>query len=262
LRVVIVGFFILFTGNESAFAGAWTPLKNSLHVISTTEMTFASFLFDDEGNKVAAPRLRRLESALHVDYGVTDWLSISGKTTFEKTDISAPVVSSYTGVGYTELGARARFWQGTQGVASIQSSVRLPGASDALNPAEAGHTQSEWDLRALSGYHFSLRGWQGFAEAQAAYRFRFGDPADEVRLDLTLGVRPYRKVMFMAQSFNTLSVGEALNGYTQLQEYKMQVSSVWDVSPCMSLQMGARTTLAGRNIWQEQTYFGGVWTKF
>jgi protein XagA len=247
---------------KAAWGGAWNPERKAIHLITATHMTFASSVFDNDGNMKPAPSFRRLEATLYMEYGITDQWAAIGQLGYEQADVRWPVASSYQGLGYTELGLRRQVWKGRKAVVSAQSSVRVAGASDAGNPVEAGHTETEWDIRALAGYGFTLRRWTGFIDIQGGYRFRFGNPADEARLDASMGVHIHRRLMVMAQSFNTLSVQDARNGYLPLREHKLQVSTVWTVFPRTFLQVGTRNTFAGRNTWAEQTWFGGVWTTF
>lgn len=258
----LVALFLLLPLAGQAQAGAWTQQQGHGQVIVTSTFTKADQLFDANGKLIAIDDYKKFELSAYMEYGLTDSLTLLGQTTYNSIDIKPPTDSEYNGFDYTEFGARARVWQGQNGVFSLQSTLRVPGASDEGNTAEAGNTQVEWDLRALAGYSFNLGSWASFAEAQAAYRFRFDDPPDEMRLDLTLGTRPHPKLLLLAQSFNTWTNGAGTGGFPRSREHKLQLSAVWDVRPNWSLQFGGLITADGVNTLYEKALFAGVWYRF
>jgi hypothetical protein len=91
---------------------------------------------------------------------------------------------------------------------------------------------------------------------------RTGKPADEIRLDATLGVRARADVLLLGQLLNTVSVGHAELPERSLRAHKLQLSAVYDIDKRWSLQLGGFSTLAGRNNIQENALFAAVWLKF
>src|SRR3712207_8696464 len=71
--------------------------------------------------------------------------------------------------------------------------IRRPPRST-LFPYTTLFRSPELDLRLLLGQGFAIGDWPSFVDAQAAYRLRTGDPADEIRADFTFGTRPHPRL--------------------------------------------------------------------
>ncbi|WP_457806251.1 hypothetical protein, partial [Stenotrophomonas maltophilia] len=112
-----------------------------------------------------------------------------------------------SGFGYTELGARYRIASNTNWVFSAQATARIPGARRRDVLAQVGSTDAEYDVRGLVGRNFTVGGLNGFAELQGGYRFRDGNPPNEIRADATVGLRPAKRLLVYAQVFNVFSDG-------------------------------------------------------
>ncbi len=260
--LAMVLFLFVFSVPSASLAGAWVMGKGTSKWMLSSEYTFATHLYDRRGKLIALPRYHMLYDTLYGEYGVTETLTVWGSTRFEQRKIGYPTQSAYSGLGYSEIGGRYRVWEGFNAIASVQVSALIPGARNNVNPVEWGQTDFQADARGLVGYSFSLFKRHFFTDLQIGYRARFGDPADELRIDATLGASVSRKLMVLLQSFNTLSIGTPKSFFTELQDYKIQISAVWDFNHRWALQAGTRTTLRGINTLQEQTYFGGLWLKF
>jgi hypothetical protein len=99
-------------------------------------------------------------------------------------------------------------------------------------------------------------------DAQAAYRLRFGDPADEIRADVTFGTRPHPRLLLLAQSFNVVSTGTAEGVFEDGRSSKLQASGVWSLGEAWSLQVGGTATVAGQGALRERSVFAAVWHRF
>lgn len=228
----------------------------------TGTFTQAGSGFDGGGGTVDIPDYRKFEQNAYLEYGLSDDVTALAQPQLRAVSIAAPTDADHVGLGYTDLGARMRIWSGDDAVLSGQALVRIPGAGDDMDPAQVGSTDFEADMRGLYGRSFSLGAWPAFIDAQLGYRFRAGDPADEIRADITFGVRPRPDFLLLAQSFNTVSVGSARGYFSKLREHKLQVSVVWDVSEAWSLQLGGVATVAGKNALAERGVVVGLWRRF
>lgn len=261
MRVAFVVAFSVLAGSN-AFAGAWTMSKGKGQVIVSGFYTEARQGFDHGGRRDAVPPYSKSEIYGLVEYGVTDWFTAIAQSQLQGVTIGEPVDAERFGLGYTDIGARMRFWSNEDAVVSGQLIGRYPGTGDDGNPAAVGNTEKEVDARLLGGYGFQLGTWPSFADAELAYRFRFGDPPDEVRADLTFGTRPYPKLLLLAQSFSVLSTGRADGVFETGSYHKVQLSGVYDVSRRLSLQLGAIATVAGENALAETGLMTAVWFRF
>jgi protein XagA len=245
-----------------ALAGAWTQKAGQGQAFAVTTTTRSTKEFDDDGNRVGRPRYDKTEAGLLIEYGATDWLTLMFQPQLLNVDVASPVDADSHGLGYTDIGARARLWSDKDQVFSVQVVGRLPGKDEEDNPAEIGNTDGELDLRALYGHSFKLDGRDAFVDAQFAYRFRFDDPPNELRFDFTFGVRVRPELLLLAQSFNTFSDGSAAGIFEEGREHKLQLSAVWDLNEVWSLQLGGIATIAGENTLAQRGLVGGLWAKF
>lgn len=244
-----------------ATAGAWTLPQGDGQVIAAATFSRGERYFDDKGKLIPEANYRKFDFPVLVEYGLTDRFTVIASPSFLHVEVGAHPVHSYQGLGYMDLGARLRLWTSGAHVISLQALGRIPGARNPDNPAELGWTQTETDLRALWGYAFDLGPWPAFVDAQIAYRSRGGGPADEIRLDLTLGARPHPRWLILLQSFNTISAGPAAGVFEETRSHKLAVSAAYTIGR-WTLQAGGVTTLSGRNALGEHGLIGGLWYRF
>lgn len=247
---------------SASHAGAWMQPKGHGQVIVSGTYTNSDKGFDDSGTAVDIPDYGKFELNTYFEYGITDSVTAIVQPQLRSVTIGAPTNADSFGLGYTDLGARMRFWSNEKSILSGQALARIPGSTDDSNPARVGSTDFEADLRVLYGRSFALGTWASFLDAQVAYRTRSGDPPDEVRADFTIGTRPRPDLLLLAQSFNTFSSGNAEGFFTDAREHKVQMSFVWEFAEDWSLQAGAIATVAGEETLQERGVVLGLWHEF
>jgi hypothetical protein len=247
---------------KSALAAAWTLPENAGQVVVTDTASQATQAFDSSGKLQSTPRYRKEELQVLVEYGLTDWLTAMVSPGLQYVGIAGPVDARRAGLGYTELGARARIMQGDDWVFSGQGTIRLPGTFDTANPAAVGYTGVESDVRALFGYSFAAFGMPAFVDVQVAQRFRTGGPPNETRVDLTFGLRTSQQWLLLAQSFNVISQGAGSALFTEYNYHKLQLSVLYELNTQWALQAGLFSTFAGSNALQENGLLLGVWYRY
>jgi protein XagA len=267
-RLVVAGLCAgpaLLMGASPLLAGAWTlPAGRGQSIVTGTFSTATRF-FDAAAALRVAPRYNKFELNALLEYGATDRVTVMVAPGAQHVDIAEPAAQR-TGLGYSEIGARARLAGGTLAdgsawVLSGQTLLRVPGTFERANPAAVGYSEPELDVRGLAGYSFAAGPFPAFVDLQVAQRFRFGAPPDELRVDLSFGLRPAAQWLLLAQSFNVFSEG-AGQGFPSYRYHKFQLSAVYDVTTALSLQLGGFTTYAGRNALQENALILGAWYRF
>ncbi|CAH1669065.1 hypothetical protein [Chelatococcus sp.] len=266
LVVVLLVAFLLFA-SRTAQAGAWTLPEGKGQAIITGTFLKADRYFDSRGQTIRGPDYRKFEVTAFIEYGLTDSLTAILSPSLLSTRVSGPEPAQYTGLGYTEAGARYRLFEHDGWIVSAQAIAGFPGPTNALNPAEVCCTDKYADARILVGKSFRLGDWPTFVDAQAAYRLRSGAANDEIRFDLTLGVRPLPKWLFLAQSFNVLAMNALASGSTLgllsgTRYHKVQVGVVWDFADDWSLQLAGVATIAGKSAPLEHGLVSGLWYRF
>lgn len=249
---------LLLSIQSPALAGAWTLPAGDAQVIVTTAYSFSAAAFDSDGEKVAVEKFEKFELQAFGEYGVTDWATVVVQPQFRSKEQGG---TKTTGLGRVDFGLRTRFWHDDYSVASVEGGISAPGQSDELAPLNGGDTDWEMEARLLYGRGFTL-GWRhGFFDAQTGYRYRFSDPADEVVVDLTVGLDVTDRSFAMLQSFNRLSVGSAKGVFEETQEHKLAFSSVYRLNDRWSFQAGSQVTAYGRNVLAESGFFVALWSK-
>lgn len=259
--VLIAAITIAAAVPGCAHASAWTQPQGAGQVIVTGVYSHSARGFDAKGDTVDIDDYTKAEAYVLAEYGVTDDLTVIVAPSFSHVAVDGANAET-NGPGYTELGARFRLAQGASTVLAVQGSVRLPGRKRRDSVAQVGATDSEIDLRALAGKSFHIGASEAFVDVQGGYRIRNGEPPNEFRLDATLGVRPAKKLLLLAQAFTTVSDGNGRGIFAKYRYVNAYASAVYDVAPHWSLQLGALATVSGRNALRERGVLAGVWYKF
>lgn len=244
-----------------ARAAAWTQPEGQGLFIGTATLTSAEHQFQ-EGRAVRRPDYTKTETTFLLEYGLTGRLTLIAQPSIRTTRIGGASGDDFAGLGYTDLGARWRLWQGAGGVFSVQGLLRLPGATDARRAAQIGHTGAEIDLRALFGQGFALGGRPAFVNVEAAYRLRLGDAPDEYRVDVTFGLRPAPRWLLLAQNFAVASNGSGRGPFAAYWYTRAQVSAVYELGGGWSVQAGAARVYAGDNMLRETNAILALWRRF
>jgi len=247
---------------KPALAGAWTLEAGTGALIVTGTTMQAGSVFDSGSSLRPIPRYTKDEAQALIEYGVTDWFTAMLQPSLQHVAIAAPVGAQRSGLGYTDIGGRARIWSDASWVVSAQATFRIPGVFDKTNPAAIGYTDSEIELRGLAGYGFKAGTLPAFVDLEVAQRYRLGGPPDEFRSDITFGIRPADRWLLLAQSFNVISEGAGSWGFGSFAYHKFQLAAVYALTPTLSLQLGGYSTYWGRNALQENGLVVGAWYKF
>lgn len=245
-------------GWSHATAGAWTraPGETFLSVSTSTYRT------DDGGYE-------EMFGALYGEYGLREGLTVGGAAELSNpVGPSAPLEDRLTWSAF----ARVRLHEGAAG---DPLSLQI-GASYARQGLRAGEPQQratdgfELDLRGLYGRGFATALGDAFYDAQAGVRLRFGDPADELRLDLTAGLRPKGEPgdwldgdwLALVQSFGALSLRNGAGGDDGFDSLKLSLSVARRVREGAHLGVGVEREVAGRNIDKGVRVKLFVWSEF
>ena len=243
-----------------ALAGAWTQPQGAGQVIVTGIYSHSGKGYDGGGHVADIADRTKAEAYFLAEYGVSDDLTLMITPSFSHVSVQGGDDS--TGAGYTELGGRYRLGGSGTSVFSVQGSLRIPGTKRRDSLAQIGSTDSEIDLRALAGTSFKIGGHDGFADIQAGYRIRNGQPPNEYRIDATLGFRPVPQLLLLAQSFNVVSDGAGRGVFGKYRYHNLYLGTVYDLSAKWSVQLGGLMTLDGENALRERGAFTGLWYRF
>ena len=253
-----------------ALAGAWTLERGTGQVILTTSYYATVDRFDSHRHRVDGSRFEKVTINPYMEYGLTDGvtLGLSPEYQFLESHAGGGRTDKTNGFSDVETFARGRLWHDDWSVLSVQGMVKAPtGYSEKRTPA-LGYDQVDLEGRVLYGLSGNLVGTSWYTDAQAAYRKRFGSPADEVRVDLTFGWRPVEDWLLLAQSFNTMGLRNA-SGSSVAQtdgpdydSFKIQLSAVYSLTEQVSVQAGGWREIGGRNAGAGNGALVALWLKF
>lgn len=278
---VFIVIVYCFCTLSPARAGAWLWPEGKGQVIVTTTFANARNAYDATGRLIQTPSYRKFETRAYVEHGVTDWLNFvaeAGYLNFRGAPVptleplslliaqakaglplwvETPSGARYEGFGIGSAGVRLKLFTYGDYIFSVESSIRAASrdARRFLDMRDAVQV----DARFLIGRPYTVFGMAGFVDAQFGYRSR-GQNGDEVRVDITAGVRPLDRLMLMAQSFSAFSPRGGVA--TLVAAQKFQVSAVYDVTPSLSVQLGGVTALSGVNSPAERGVISALWWRY
>jgi len=236
-----------------ANAGAWPVPPGETLAILKYEQSRADEAFDAAG--VRAPMPARMDEtiSLYAERGLTRRLTVQGKLAWTRGE---DVFGDYDGRGPVELGLRYAVLRTPRSVVSLYAGGVLGGAGRNAGYARPGAGGTDIEARLLAGRSLTLAGRPAFAEIQLAALDRSGLP-DEARLDLTLGVEPSDRWLFLTQVY----AGQADGDPVRPLWVKLEWSAVRRIGD-WRLQAGWRQSLAGRDSPAEAGPVVGVWRAF
>lgn len=239
-----------------ALGSAWTLPAGEGFAAQTVAWTRSSEAWDAAGRLRPAPDTETWETRTYLEYGLRDGLTAVAQLSVSHETVGEPTPDLRLGLDWADLGLRLRLGQWRGAVFAAQGTVRLPGAWGEVRPATLGATEPEFDSRLLAGRGWQALGLSGWLDLQAAHRLRTGPEADELRLDLTAGLRPLPRLMVIAQAFGRVAVegGE--------RDAKLGLSAAWEATPTWTVQLGAGITAWGRVATRETTAHLAIWRKF
>lgn len=179
--------------------------------------------------------------------------------------------ASFAGPGDVEASWSHRLNRdGARWIYSFQTTVKFPAYAEQNDPAPGNH-QVDAEARVSLGHGHELGRAHLFWDAETAYRYRGGEPADQFRADGTTGLDFWKhRLMVMGQVFTITSLqnGGALTANTNpnLQAdfdlYKAQASLVVKTGHNTRVQAGWNDAFAGRNTGNGQTFSLALWKTF
>ncbi|MEM7547853.1 MAG: hypothetical protein AAF367_20180 [Pseudomonadota bacterium] len=211
----LLGLLLTALGAELAWAGAWTRQAGD----GFTSRTIRYFQTDSGGENA---RFKELGISVYTEYGVIDPVTIGLEIDQGlRLDIAAKGQQG----GRTSAFIRTRLWTGEDGdVFSLQFGGSLP-----VSGVQSGAIPGGDDAREIKGLMQYGRGFvtdwgNGWAEAALGYAHFTGGRADEIKLDLTTGIRPTENWIGIAQMFGTFSLRDAAFAEPDFDIVKVKLS--------------------------------------
>ena|ERR1700733_12325695 len=264
LCLTVLAVFLPVLAPAAAYAGAWAQPQGQGQVINT----FSYYEVNVQGfNALGRPsgqgEYTQLEYSPYVEYGLTNRWTVGLQPRFQYvTQSGLPGTGRTLGLVQMNLLARYQVYRDDLNALSIQGQVGIPGAATGISP-ELAQPNAEYEGRVLYGRNFSLpHGWPAFLDVEAGYRLETDGNANQVRGDGTLGFVPSSRWTILAQSFNTISVSQALPGDFNYNLNRVEISAVYGLTKKASIQFGAWRDVAGKNISLGTAGIVALWYQF
>jgi len=255
---------VFFVGGV-AYAAAWLQEQGKGQMIHSVYHYSADKFLDVDGNKLDQTSFFKLEDNIYIEYGLREDITLGLNPSIQMMEQGA----EYTwGLADTEIFARKKMWQNDASVFSIQPLIKIPGPYNKDRNLKLGNKQVDLELRTLFGHGFSIKDKDLFSNFELAYRYRAGEPGNQIKFDATIGLKQNDNLMFVLQSFNSLAVtSPEVNSFNSVNstDYdlsKIQISAVSKISPDKSVQLGVF-----KDVWGKNTGSGGgillsLWSSF
>lgn len=232
-----------------AAAGAWTRPAGEIFV-ATSLRGYSTMLSERD------TPFHRVSTDIHVAYGAREGLTVGGEAEIaQRSDLRVETRAL--------IFLRGRVWTGATGaVASVEAAAGAP-LTRRLTPLDLTPDQTkEASATARFGLPLDIGLGPGWADAALTLRHRAGPPADELKLDLTLGARPFERWLAMAQVFVTL--GMRNNGFTGPNHdvAKLSLTLGRDLDERRTALIGVAADVWGRRVTRGIEVKATLWTRF
>jgi len=250
---------LLTVSAGASFAGAWTAPQGSFYEKQGFNYYYSNETFNLSGNHEDTPgngKFTDYDISNYFEYGLTNDLTVLNSLTYKwlknETNTSHTTADS---LGDVDLGLRYKLLDSDKiGIVSTQLLLKIPGAYGKNDGLPLGNGQFDTELRLLYGrslYHLL----PGYGNIEIGYRWREGDPSDEVRYLIEFGVDITKCIYTRAKLDGTLSMnnGKKSDGSgnpTTTNNYdlgKLDLTVGYKVTPAWGVEVSYRPDIYGRN---------------
>jgi len=221
-------------------------------IIAKYERTRADHGYDPNANLVAIAPRRDETLSVFVERGLTDRLTLQAKAGVTR---GHDHWVSYSGRGPLEAGVRWTVRRDPRSSLAVYLGAGEAGVGRNAGYAAPGRGSLDLEARVLYGRSAVWRGREAFVDLQAARLKRHG-LADETRVDATVGFRPSKAWLLLAQTY----AGQADRSAVDARWIKSEVSVVRAFG-AWSVQGGWRDTVSGREIARDRGVVLAVWRR-
>lgn len=274
-RLALLGALACLPVTMPVSAGAWVAEKGKTLSILKLSHTNDAAAFDGSSDRTRFPdrgKSRQDQLNLYVEHGLTDDLTLIGNFYYNRVRYDSDTFEGRnSGFGDQELGIRYRLnpplgdeaWVG-----AVQALVGIPTYDEDDTPA-LGLGGYDFELRYSVGRGYTLGNRNGYVDAGAAVRLRTGDPADELRFDISSGIALTDNWMIIGE-LNVIeglgnSGGRNRMSFIDSTDYdltKLQLSALYTLTHDLHFQVGYVEPVFGRNTGAAGGPFIAAWWRF
>ena len=252
----------LFLGPGHGDASAWLQPQGHAQVITTFTYHSSRGSFDDKGNSVTL-QYQRFELAPYIEYGAATWLTLGAEPRYQWAQSgSGAARQTSDGMGDVDVFARVPLLKFGPWVTSIQGTAIFADVYDRLRRPAPGTGRDAYEARLLVGRNLSPRSASHF-NLEAGYRMGQAGVADQIRFDGALGLKRWRRWLFLQEIFITQSIGDGdgVPGHAY-DLTKLRSSAVYSLTEHLGIQAGYERDIAGSGVSLGDTGLVAIWAQF
>lgn len=250
ILVVAAAFSCLDPGR--ARAGAWPIAPDRTQLIAKYERTTADQGYGPDAALIDIAPRRDETLSVFVEHGLTPRLTLQGKAGVTR---GHDQWATYSGRGSVEAGIRWTVRRDPRSSLALYLGAGEAGVGRNAGYAAPGRGSLDLEARVLYGRSGVWKGREVFVDLQAARLKRQG-LADETRIDATLGLRPAKAWLLLAQTY----AGQADRADIDARWIKTELSVVRALGD-WSVQGGWRDTVSGRETARDRGVVLAVWRR-
>ena len=198
----------------------------------------------------------------YLEYGLTDSLTLINSLYYKYIRKEDDTVKMETyRVGDIDLGLKFKLYDGSLGVIASQTMVKIPEAYNKNDALPVGNGQYDFEARLLYGRSLYpiIPGYYNF---ELGYRWRFGDPSDEIRYLAEFGTNFSKDLYGRVKLDGIYSMDNGARRDTSgnptatnnFDIGKLDMALGYKMSKQSSLEFGYTPAIYGQNTAQGATY--------
>jgi protein XagA len=276
LRCALAIILLVVTGStlssRPAFAGAWTQDAGHGQIIVSASYFETSHEFSSNGQIQPfgyGGRFQQIQINPYIEYGLSSRNTVVVNFWTQHLHYADQYHDfNSIGMGDVEVALRRRLNSlDSPWVVSGQALILFPAYSATTTPAPGNH-QEDFEGRALLGRAMPWR--HAYWDAEAAYRYRTGAPADQFRAEGAVGFNPFARAKLIGQFYaikgmqngTPLAPNGNPNAQSDFDLYKSEISLVFSVYSQTRVQAGWVDAFSGRNTGHGSAGLIAVWRSF
>jgi protein XagA len=254
----LLTFMLLTASAGASFGGAWTAPEGSFYEKLGFNYYDSSDTFSSSGNRRGTPnngKFTDYDISNYFEYGLTNDLTVINALTYKwlKNQSNASNATAES-LGDVDLGLRYKLLDGNAGIVSTQAIVKIPGAYGKNDRLPLGNGQFDAELRLLYGRSlYPLI--PGYGNLEIGYRWRAGDPSDELRYLVEFGMDITTSFYARAKLDGTLGLGngkktDGSGNPTTTNNYdlgKLDLTVGYKITPAWGVEASYRPDIYGQN---------------
>ncbi len=250
-------------------AGAWGQPTGQTELITSAFFYQTEEYVAPDGTVQPQPTFRKYSLFSYLEHGLTeDWtIGANLELAHARERRQNGQSQQNSGVGVMELFGRYQLAREENWALSIQPLVALPSSYETDPAPDIGHDQTDLQVGILFGGTFSLLGRLHYVDTALHYRHRLSTPSDQLRGEVTLGLRITDDWELLTQLFHIHNLGDAIAGpqgvrLTPEEDYrltKLQISGLYHMTEDVALQLGGFAHLHARNTGGDGGGMAALW---